>query len=63
MFGKASNTAFEPYQVCMTTEGLMPKLVVESSSLPVHDFSGSTGYCNPPTIFVILSTLGDTRKE
>lgn len=47
----------------MTTEGLMPKLVVESSSLPVHDFSGSTGYCNPPTIFVILSTLGDTRKE
>lgn len=63
MFGKASDAAFEPYQVRMATAALLPKLTVESSSLPVHDFSGSTDYRNPPTIFDIMSTLGDTSND
>lgn len=61
MFDKASNTAFEPYPVRITTETLVPELMVESSSLPVHHFSGSTDYRTPPTIFDFMSTLEDTR--
>lgn len=62
MFEKASNMAFEPYPVRMTTEALVLELPVESSYWSVHYFKGSTDYCTS-TLFDIMNKLGDTRGD
>lgn len=48
MFAKASNTAFELYQVRMNAEALVPEVPVESS----HYFSGGTDYRTSPIISI-----------